>query len=105
MASEMKPILQEMLNRLKLEPQTIGRQMEQFEKDCTFLSSEYARLAERYDGEFVAVYQQQVRAHDSELNVVLQRLQDQGIDSGQTAIRRVSRRRLSRSESNRAKIA
>ncbi len=93
MASDAEPIANEMLDKLRADPRAVASEMEQFEKDCTHLSAQHARLVDLYDGQFVAVYQEQVRAHDLELKVILQRLQDQGVDSGHTAIRRVRRRR------------
>src|SRR5579871_5651330 len=42
--------IQEILDQFNLDPETMAREMEQFEKDCRYLSSKYHELADQHDG-------------------------------------------------------
>lgn len=47
---------------------------EEHDKNWSWFEKHYNELVEKFDGEFVAVYEQKVVEHDKELNALMKRI-------------------------------
>jgi len=48
---------------------------EEHDKNWSWFEKHYNELVEKFDGEFVAVYEQKVVDHDKELNALMKRIE------------------------------
>ena len=48
---------------------------EEHDKNWSWFEKHYNELVEKFDGEFVAVYEQKVLDHDKELNALMKRIE------------------------------
>jgi hypothetical protein len=72
------------------DPAEVNRELARFRKSAQLLSSQRARLIERYPEQWVAVYDGKVRAHGRTLEATLKQLDEDGIPRAHTAIGFVS---------------
>ena len=69
------------------DPRQFYREMESFKESAAVLSSDGARLMERYPDQWVAVHDGKVQANADSLDAVLQRLDFLGIPRSGTIVR------------------
>ncbi len=70
------------------------RKRNQFRRDLAFIEENRTKLLKNYDESWVAVYKNEIIAHDRDYNNVLAYLEKNNMPSGQIPIRYISKHKV-----------
>jgi hypothetical protein len=87
-AIDAKAVLEQLGN-----PADVDRELQSFRKAARVLSSQRARLIDRYPKQWVAVYDGKVRAQGRTLQAVMKQIEKEGLPREHTVVRFIDKTR------------